>query len=66
MATATQETHTTSVTVKLEPPECGTELKRCTSLDPYRGAPVAQATTVLLVMCYLRYGLHNRRVFLKL
>lgn len=66
MATATQETHSTSVTVKLEPPESETELKGYTSLGPYRGAPVAQATTVFLVMWYLCYWLHNRRIFLKL
>jgi heparan-alpha-glucosaminide N-acetyltransferase len=37
MATATQETHTTPATVKLGPPEAGTEPKRYTSLDAYRG-----------------------------
>jgi len=37
MATATQETHTTSSTVKLGPSEGRTEPKRYTSLDAYRG-----------------------------
>jgi heparan-alpha-glucosaminide N-acetyltransferase len=37
MATATQETQATSVTVKLGPPEARTESKRYTSLDAYRG-----------------------------
>jgi len=37
LATATQETHTTSVTMKLGAPEGRTEPKRYTSLDAYRG-----------------------------
>jgi len=37
LATATQETHRTSVTVKLGPGEPGTEPKRYSSLDAYRG-----------------------------
>ena len=37
MATATQESQATSVTVKLGPPEARTEPKRYKSLDAYRG-----------------------------
>jgi heparan-alpha-glucosaminide N-acetyltransferase len=37
LATATQETHRTSATVKLGPPEAVTEQKRYASLDAYRG-----------------------------